>query len=238
MEILSSWSTVKGFIDDRSASPQFVETESEYFVAAIDGYFSVCCKIKKEDPRSSDQEDFEDIYKSIGNKSPKSEVIGQLEKNDKILRGFCAFAETNSNGEAIFKIPVPSGGRFIAYGDIEFETREMGDYVKKIEISDLDRVLLPNGMSDQEFSQASGLLLYPIVGHYDERSFNMSAANKASDFKGGMSLTFKYGISESSPIGGYGYIPELMYLIIVAQKKTASAGQACQISIDWAEQNG
>ena len=160
----------------------------------------------------------------------KQEVVTQMEKNDKTLRCFCAFASTDSNGIAKFAIQVPAPGRWIAYGDAEFENRAMGDYVSKIEIKDLDSLIPTQGQADYP--------LYPIIAYYDEKNFTGTpSANSIGTIKPGVSMTFKYGDTEVQPVGGYGFIPEGFYLCVELQKATATADEKCQISIDWAEPN-
>lgn len=175
------------------------------------------------------------------------EVVTQMEKNDKILRSWCAWADTNDNGEAEFCVPVPVGGRWVAYGDVEFQTRHFGDYVKIIEITDLDRLIAwamameqdPNAQAplDDAVVQANGYPLYPVLGHYDERDFpEEMPANAKGTIKPGMSMSFQYAITEAQPIGGYGYIPGSFYFRVIAQKADGQGiGHKCQISIDWAE---
>lgn len=193
--------------------------------------------------------EYESTYKQHKNRKIKSPVVTDFETNDKTLRTVCAFTETDANGLAEFCIPIPENGRYIAYGDIEFKNREFGDYVKTIEIVDLDRVLAmqialsinPQANSpvdDETAANVLGIQTYPILGHYDERNLVVPIPENArGTILGGMSMSFQYGITEAQPIGGYGSLPGLMYLRIVAKKKTAVSGQECQLSIDWAEPN-
>lgn len=186
--------------------------------------------------------------------TPK-DVVTQMEKNDKTLRCICAFATTDSTGAAKIAIPVPQPGRWIAYGDAEFETRTFGDYVSKIEIQDRDRLIAwqvaleqdPNATqpaSDQTIIDLGNsipggpFLLYPILGHYDEKAFPSPMPDSAlGDIKGGMAMTFQYGDTEVQPVAGYGFLPGSFYLYIEIQKVVAEANHKVQISIDWAEQN-
>lgn len=189
-----------------------------------------------------------DVNSAIGflkNRIP-FDVVTSMEKSDKTLRSFCVFAETNSSGIAEVCIPVPSDGRWVAYGDAEFQDREMGDYISILEITDLDRQIAwgmalaanPNATAPVADSvvQANGYPLYPVVGHYDERAFpSTMPANAKGTIRGGMSMTFQYGTTEAQPVGGYGFIPGGFYFRIVAQKATAIAAKKFQVSVDWAQ---
>lgn len=247
-----SWQDFKSFvlskmdINKSGLSVQWIEAFNRYLIKATDGFFSVETNILKSD--NPDQEDFETNYKDKWKLFFKQEVVTQTEKSDKILKTLCAFAETDSNGSAEVCIPVPSGGRWVAYGDAEFETRHMGDYISTLEITDLDRQIAwsialtqdPNATAPVADSivQASGYPIYPVVGHYDERVLpSPMPSNAKGTIKSGMSMTFQYGTTEAQPVGGYGFIPGGFYFRIVAQKATGhtAAGQKFQVSVDWAQ---
>jgi hypothetical protein len=197
----------------------------------------------------TDHTDFESNYKEQGNKSVIRQVITQYEKNDKTLRCICAFADTDSNGEAVIAVPVPTthGGRWIAYADAEFEVRHFGDRISAAEVADLDRgiawqiALAGDPEATEPVSdatvQAMGYPLYPVVGYYDERDIDQGAANKAGTIYGGIGMTLQFGVTEAQPIGGYGWIPGGLYLVLKGQKATGqTTGHKLQVSIDWAEQ--
>ena len=67
MEI--SWTEFKKIVDARNLSIQYVEIGNNYWLKAMDGYFSVECFIPL-DPNHEDTSVFEASYKSTGNKSP------------------------------------------------------------------------------------------------------------------------------------------------------------------------
>lgn len=245
-----TWNILKNFVQTRNVSPQFVDLADAYWIKAFDGPFSLECNIPKNG--NDDQTDFEDHFKDHANKSPRQETVGQMEKDDKTLRCVCAFTVTDSNGSAKFAIPVPSKGRYIAYGDAEFESRSFGDYVAKIEVVDLDRLIawqvafamdsnatepLPDEAIQAAGNQIPGgpFPLYPILGFYDEKNFAEELPENAlGNPRGGMAMTFAYGSTEVQPVGGYGFIYEGFYLCIEVQKSTAVSGVKCQLSIDWA----
>lgn len=246
MNIEVGWSTLKEFVDERSLSIQWVDIDVKYLLCAMDGPFCLNSEIKKENPANSDQTDFENNYKTIGNKSPKSQVVTQYELDNKSLRTIAVFCQTNSSGIAKVSIKIPSNGRYVAYGDAEFEEKEFGDYISKIEVSDLDRLIAwqmalaqdPNATNpvDDSVVQANGYPLYPCLEHYDERTIETSS-NTAGTIVGGMTMNFQGQPSEAQPVGGYAFLPGDMYFIIECKKVTAVANKKCQISLDMAEAN-
>jgi hypothetical protein len=244
-----SWTHLKNFANERNVSIQKIETDDLYYLWAFDGPMCVSAQIKKEDPANEDQTDFETNYIANSNKPPKSNVVTASEVNDKTLRTFCVFNETDANGQAEFIVLVPQSKRYVAYGDIEFEQRHFGDYVSKIEVVDIDRLiawqtaLAINPAATEpvadEIVQANGFPFYPVIGHYDEKATaSMQNDNTVGTLKGGMAMTFAYGLTEAQPIGGYGELPGGFYFRVCAQKAQGhGAGYKCQLSIDWAEPN-
>ena len=77
--ILSKWSDFKSFVDAKSLSIQWVDLGSRYLMAALDGAFRLEYSMAKDD--KADQQDFENNYKSNGNKiiEPKSANLGAKE---------------------------------------------------------------------------------------------------------------------------------------------------------------
>lgn len=190
--------------------------------------------------------------------STATEVVTQMEKNDKTLRTVYAIAKTDSDGVARVVCKIPSDGRKIAFGDAEFEVRHVGDVVRKVEISDLERTIAwslalaqdPNATSplSDETIQSMGHIegvghfpLYPVLDHYDERSLPTGEAAPYNEgiIGGGIAMTYMYGSTEMQPVGGYGNLPGDMYMIIECQKAAGQcvSGIQCQFSIDWGEPN-
>lgn len=64
-----TWTQLKNFVDSRKALLQWEENDSMYCVKAIDGTHEVQTCVLKTTPKSAAQTDFEDNYKSNGNKS-------------------------------------------------------------------------------------------------------------------------------------------------------------------------
>ena len=67
MAISVDWSDLKSFLDDRKLAAQFVETDSKYIVQGVDGQFTLESILPKGES-DSDTTDFENNYKSGGNK--------------------------------------------------------------------------------------------------------------------------------------------------------------------------
>lgn len=61
------WASIKDFADTRSVVLQYVETNDQYYLVAIDGGLEANAVIKKKTPASSDQTDFETNYKTAAN---------------------------------------------------------------------------------------------------------------------------------------------------------------------------
>ena len=202
---------------------------------------------------------------------PTQEVTTQLEKDDKGLRTWCAFATTNESGLAEICVPIPPPHRYIAYGDAEFETRHIGDHVSQIRVVDHNRLIawgvalaldpeasepvsdaFIQAMPSNQLPTGYALPHYPMVGAYEELKFPAEIfGNPPADphvkgvVKPGMAMTLNYGLTESTPVGGYGKLPGGMYFVISAQKSadapaldghTGLAGYKLQVSIDWAEE--
>lgn len=103
MEI--QWSEFKRIIDDRQLSVQWVIVNGNYWLKAVDGFFSVDCML----PLGTDPDtvEFEEHYKPHGNKSPTAQVVTSREKNDKDMklaraRSVCA---PGAVGHVFMKVP-------------------------------------------------------------------------------------------------------------------------------------
>lgn len=242
MRVYKDWADLKPQVTEKQRL-RYLDRDAFYAVS----YGDIDCSIQKD--AGADQVDFETNYKGAANTSVGNEVTTQMEKNDKDLRMVCGWTTTDANGEAEFAWQIPAKGRYVAYGDLEFETRHIRDSVVTLEVTDLDRLIAwqialqmdPNATEPVPDSvvQANGFPDYPVVGHYDERELpGTPSANTKGNPSGGMSMIFQYGITEAQPVAGYGFIPEGMYLRVIAKKDpnaTPQAGVVCTMSIDWAE---
>jgi len=66
MQLNTNWETLKQFLDDKSLIPQYLDIGNEYIIVAIDGAFSLSCRIIKDG--GADQVEFDDNYKPNANK--------------------------------------------------------------------------------------------------------------------------------------------------------------------------
>lgn len=242
-----SWVKFKEVINQSSLQIKYIELSDRYLVFGIDDPIVVQCSIQKETPASYDQTDFETNYKPSLITPIMRNVVTSHERDDKMLRTLCGFADTDVNGVAEICIPVPQPGRWIAYGDCEFDVRHFGDRVTTMEVADLDRLVawqialaIDPGATEpvaDAVVQASGYPDYPILGYYDERSLpDPLPANAKGTLYPGMAMTFQYGITEAQPVAGYAFIPGGMYFRLKAKKASPNTtGFKCYVSIDWAE---
>lgn len=137
-----SWTTLKELLVRKPhLGLQYLSTPSYYHVTVVDGPVFITCTIQKSDPASANQAEFESSFLSQAARPTTVEVVNQMEKNDKDLKAMCMFAITDEDGIATVECPVPAGGRYIAYGDAEFENRHFFDRVIGIEVCDKDRLI-------------------------------------------------------------------------------------------------
>jgi hypothetical protein len=244
---VNSWTDYKALVATKKMNLQYAEYADRYELFSSEAGIYVWNLVLLKDA-GADVTEFESDYKPTANDKAVQDVVTAMEVDDKNLRTFCAFADTDINGEAEICVPIPAPGRWVAYGDAEFgPTRHMGDYVEVMEVTDLDRLIAwqialsidPQAtapVSDATV-QAAGYPLYPVVGHFDERGFPGSMPpNAKGDIKGGMAMTFQYGATEAQPVGGYAFIPEGFYFRVVGKKVSGqTTGFTLAVSIDWAE---
>ncbi len=159
------WTKFKEFVDDRNLSIQYVDDGKKYLLKAFDGIFEVSCIIIKTSPVSSDQTDFEDNYKSDGNKPIRE--YGTL----KIAKGI---KNPGVSGAYIISIKVPgtvgSGdGRIVQGGVGWFENHHKDDYAT-ICIIDEDDILgggagaIVGNFTDAELAAANQGWYFPPDG--------------------------------------------------------------------------
>lgn len=65
--IETNWAAVKNFLDEREIDAQYVDHNGNYYIAAIDGAFSLTTLISQEDSENADLIDFEENYKDAAN---------------------------------------------------------------------------------------------------------------------------------------------------------------------------
>lgn len=193
-----------------------------------------------------------------------SEVVTQMEKNDKTLQSCFAFGITDASGRAEVRYPIPAAGRFLAYGDAEFEVRHFFDRIVGIHIRDDDRLIawgvamamdpeataplddaVIQSLTAEQMGGVGPFPRYPILGGYEDQELEPGPAI----FEGGppawgpgMSMSYKYGMTEVGPVGGYAYVDGLFYFVITCQKgercpEAERGGIGVQISIDGAKKD-
>jgi hypothetical protein len=239
-----NWTDFKAAVDNLKLQVKFLELSDRVLFWGVDDPVVVHCAIPNS---GSEFDEFDTTYRSVWNLNLSRNVITAAEVDNKNLRTMAGFADTDSNGEAEIVIPIPSNGRWLAYGDAEFDTRHMGDYVKTIEVEDIDRLLAwqlalmanpsaTSPLSDAAVQAATEYDLYPIMGHFDERDIDQGNTNIVGTLVGGMTMTFQYGITEAQPVGGYAFLPGGMYFRIVGKKASGhTTGFKFAVSLDWAE---
>ena len=232
---VKTWAEIKLFAD-LGFPTRVLQSDTQYRIFTND----ILYVMDKDPTDTSDLEDFETNYKHNCNKNIINEVTTQAEKDDKSLVCVAIFSKTDAQGVARVAIKMPADGRFIAFGDGEFETREWGDHISKLEVSDLDREIAwyialqlnPEAtapLTDEDVRQIEpSLPAYPVIGFFDEREMNSEATNKCGTIVGGMTMTFRYGNTEVRPVGGYAWIVGGAYLIVEAknalEQKAADIG--------------
>ena len=140
------WTTFKGFIDDRSLSVQYVDINDAYYLKAIDGNFSLDCKIQKDDPATSDQTDFEDNYKAAGN-ATFSDAGGSTivrthafnNTDDLKFRGTGVSGTATKNATSNIDYVMPEN-RFINGVDLLIKDHVWGDKID-FQVVDVDNIL-------------------------------------------------------------------------------------------------
>lgn len=217
----SEWSEFKTFVDARNLSIQWVTYRNNYYLKAIDGLFEIECSIPTDRDACQDTVDFEDNYKSNGNRTPKQEITTQFEKNDKALKCVSSKATIDETGWATILIKIPgtfagldpsSAGRVISGGQGWFDEKHIDDRLVELEVVDIDNVL--------------GLGTNITLKNYCD--------DEAEDNEGWY-VPFHNGIVEITPIGGYGFIASGLYLRIKAKKGGNITTGTFYANIKWGQ---
>jgi hypothetical protein len=90
MQINISWSAFKAFIDNRQVLVQYVLTDEQYFIWAVDDGTEVSCQIPYvfPTPPDSDQQDFEQNYLPYANKPlDRRSLTGALQVSSLLVDG-------------------------------------------------------------------------------------------------------------------------------------------------------
>lgn len=211
-----SWSNFKYVVDDRKLSIQWIDDGEKYHLYLFDGLLIANCFLNKDD--GSDTNDFEVNYKSKGNRSLKSEVVTQFEKDDKVLKLFRAKAQVDQNSIALIEIKVPGDpeteGRFVDSGMVWFDIHNPDDQIQILEIVDIDNI----------YGYGAGTIL--------KKWHDDSADNENQGW---------YVPSTNSPLqvtslGGYGFIPSGTYIRIKAKKGQNQTSGTLYLNIKWGKE--
>ena len=236
-----------------------IDEINAYTLLMFDGPLRLECRVMKS---SRDAADFEANHKQAVQVSPKTEVVSQLEKDDKTLTPWFAYALTDASGYAEARIPIPAPMRYIAYGDAEFETRHAFDRIVGLYVRDDDRLIAwqvalsidPEATEPVADAVIQGMGEIPGVGTFPEYPIldgfmdsEMTTgpelyAGGPPQWGRGMSMTFSVGagLTEVGPVGGYGQVPGSFWFVVQVQKGEKCpvderAGVAIAISIDGAK---
>jgi hypothetical protein len=189
-----SWSDFKSQVLTSTAWQWiYFDLNNTYCIYAKQSDFTVLCKIYKDS--GADQTEFEDDYKDNANTELAPIVTTQNEKNDKVLKLSCGFADFSS-GVAVISIEVPTGGRWVAGGYCFADAWAMGDRITKVQVTHPTYGVVKEYFDSEVAEPNQGWAMYP-------------AHNSTGEI-------------EIDPIGGYGFIPEGFTLEIHAECASAT----------------
>lgn len=126
---LRNWTDFKTFVNDRQLSIQWFDTDGHYYLAAIDGPFTVHHTMQKDG--GADELDFVNNYKSAGNQKID---LGGLPFSAKKINGKKLFQRAHGESYSLtsglntieFHIPYNE----VKFNEIEIINAEVGDNCK------------------------------------------------------------------------------------------------------------
>jgi hypothetical protein len=162
--------------------------------------------------------DLIDINQAINflkDKTP-SEVVTQFEKNDKTIKICSMKAETDINGDAVVEFKVPGvladgEGRWVDGGIGWFYPETPGDRIVSIHIIDKDNVL---GYGENA-----------VLRYYSDNEMDES-------YEGWYIPQSKQGL-ELSTLGGYGFLPAQLYMVVSAKRGDPLIAGTLYVNIKW-----
>lgn len=250
--MILDYARFKSFVIARKLSVQYEDLDTAYDLTAIDGPIIRQCVLQKDG--GADHLDFDATLKPTGNAAATTDVTTRMEKDDKTLTTVYAYGVTDVNGRVEARFPIPAAGRFLAYGDAEFEVRHFFDRIISICVRDDDRLIAwdialqldPEAiapLSDEDTATMAGIPTYPVLGEYGDAAVPLGApifTGGPPAYGPGMSMTLAYGITEVSPVGGYAFVPGNFWFVVIAQKGErcpveSRANIGFSISVDGAE---
>lgn len=206
-----SWTEFKARVLDKSRV-KYLDRDTFYTITYTDTAGTLITSVLKDS--GTDQQEFEADYKDFANTPAKEEVTTQFEKDDKRLKLACAEAEFDQNGEAEISIQVPTGGRYIAGGNAFTNAFGAGDKASAVSLVDVDNLL--------------GYGAHTVLATYHDS--DMPTANQGWFFEPKSNGT---GWIEIEPIGGYGHLPEGMYLELYFKKAAGSTATKVFVNVWW-----
>jgi len=194
---------------------------------------------------------YQDPSPSIPLNSPVP-VVTQYEYNDKDLKLAKGTADVDETGKAVISVKVPgtfgsSDGRYVAGGYAICEDYNKDDYVT-VRILDNDRAIAmalalsqdPNATEPLSDAAVQGLgdipgfgafPLYPVVKSYTDDE--LDPANQGWYFWPLIVNGSTAGECEVEPIGGYGFLPAGMYIVITYQRPNGVTTGSCKVNFYW-----
>lgn len=247
------WEILKNFVDQRALSIQWIDLGDRYFMRAFDSNFSLSCDVHKE-LEADDCADFEQNYMNNGNKSPRSEVVTQFEKNDKttkLARAKAIIDPQTKKATILIKVPGIAGsgdGRYISGGYAISEDYDKDDYAT-VRVKDEDRLLAwqvalsqnPSATSpaSDEMMQAIGVLEgvgdisnYPYIKSYTEDELEPENAGWYFWPSSMGANAAPIGETEVEALGGYGFLPSGFYIEIAYHREVLTSG-SIRVNLEW-----
>lgn len=211
-----TWTNFKSFVDSRELSVQWIEDDENYWLKALDGYFSVDCRLSKNN-QNDDLADFEANYKAAGNLAPQAQVVTQFEKRDKTLKiasGSAAVDTETGIATVYIKVPGTPGsgeGRWLSSGLSFFDQAHPGDRVLGVYFTDEDN-LTEGGAGS-------------VIGSYTD--------DDAEEANRGWYIPSGKGELKAEAIGGYGFAPAGFYVKIIGKKAESHYTGTFYVNMEW-----
>jgi len=249
MEPISvSWDTFKDWavIKKKLKVQELLGTDNVYNLLAFDGSMGASCRIAKDNPPSSDQDDYENNYQSASNKAGEINVITSIEKPDKDLV-LASDDQPFIGNVCTLSLYVPGnlgdlGTRQIAGGYVFTDKYYFGDRASKCALLDKDYSyagsLYPATPLEAGVPNSEGLAwseVYPdgfVLGTYtdDELPENNRGWRLWADDGG-------QGGADIDTIGGFGLLLSCCYLVITLEKKQDSTATRGAFNAWWGKTN-
>lgn len=242
--MILGWTEFKSFILTKSLSIQFVESNNVYAMWATD-IVTHECLINKSSPASDDQTDFETNYKSAGNKAVRTEVVTQLEKEDKSLT-LASDMQSFVGNVCTLSIQVPGNvgdiGRYIAGGYGFTDVYCFGDRVSKVQLVDKNYVYAgiayPATPAEAGIPGTAGLSWQQVMpdgvilgSYHDEDVPAVQQGWRLWADDGGQ------GGVDIDPLGGFGKLYAQAYLVIRMEKLANSLATKASVNLWWGKVN-